>query len=376
MKNSDSGIVLRSASAIVDSAQDYIELFKSCKGNDAAQKAHLRKEYMRYAKVLHPDLYTDKEEIRIAEISFKKMQEFLAEAELAIKEGTYGKAKPKIIFETKKATHILGKRIAVGDISDVYKAESTFGDLTFTTIVKVTRNPKDNDLSLNEQKILKKLDKVKDLDSLKPFVTKLADSFSYTDVNGEHTVNVLESPAEGIIDLETLKYNYFPDGLPAKHAAWIWRRVLLGLELAHSTGIIHGALLPSNILIQPKLHGVIIADWSYAVDVIDTRTRISAILNSKREWYPSEVLAKDQPYSGTDIYLAAQSMIWLMGGDPVTKTFPDSVPVEIQRYFKGCTVSSKLGRPDDAIDLLKEFDELLQSIGRPYHPRKFVALEI
>ena len=299
---------------------------------------------MRYAKVLHPDLYTDGEDILIAEVAFKKMQEFLADAEQAIKDGTFGKAKPKIIFETDKATHILGKRIAVGDISDVYKSESTFGDLTFTTIVKVTRNPKDNDLSLNEQKILKKLDEAKDIDSLKPFVTKLADNFSYTDTNGEHTVTVLESPAEGIIDLETLKNSYFPDGLPASHAAWIWRRVLLGLELAHATGVVHGAVLPSNILIQPELHGVILADWSYAVDLKDNRARISAILNSKREWYPAEVLTKEQAYSGNDIYLAAQSMIWLMGGDPITKTFPDSVPVEIQRYFKGCTVTSKLGR--------------------------------
>lgn len=376
MKSNNSGLALRSASAIVEGAQDYIELFKQCNGNDAAQKAHLRKEYMRYAKVLHPDLYTDPEEIKIAEESFRKMQEFLAEAEQAIKEGTYGKAKPKIIFETKSSTHILNKRIATGDISDIYKAETTTGTLSYSTIVKVTRDPNDNDLSINEQNVLKKLQKAKDLDTLKPFVTRLADCFNYTDTVGEHNVNVIENPADGFIDIETLRNKYFPDGLPAKHAAWIWRRVLLGLELAHETGIVHGALVPSNILIQPELHGVVVSDWSYAVDVTKSSHRVTAIVNAKKDWYPPEVLAKEQPYSGTDTYMAAQSMIWLMGGDPISKKFPDNVPIEIQRYFKGCTVNSKIGRPDDAIELLKEFDELLKSIGKPYHPRKFVPLTI
>lgn len=376
MKSTNSRSALLAASAIVDGAQEYIDLFKKCNGNDAAQKAHLRKEYLRYAKVLHPDLYTDAEDIKVADESFRKMQEFLAQAEQAIKEGRYGKEKPKIVFETMNATHVLNKRIATGDISDIYKAASTIGTITYSTIIKIARDSKDNDLSLNENKILKTLEKAKDSDTLKPFVTKMLDSFSYCDTTGEHSVNVIENPAEGFIDLETLRNKYYPNGLDAKHTAWIWRRVLLGLELAHQNGIVHGALVPSNILVQPDLHGVVISDWSYAVDTSKTSQRVSAIVNSKKHFYPPEILAKEQPFSGTDIYMAAQSMIWLMGADPLTKKFPKEVPIEIQRYFKGCSVNSKIGRPSDALVLLNEFDELLKSIGKPYHPRKFVPLTL
>lgn len=376
MKTDKSANALKATAALVGSATDYTEIFSKCNGNNAAQKAHLRREYLRIAKMLHPDSYTDPDEILLAQESFTKMQALHAQAEKAIADGTYGTPKPKVIFETKKTKHTLGKKIVSGDISDVYHCTSEINGSSYPTILKITRSSKDNDLSSNEQAILLKLQKAKDEDNLNHFVTKLVDSFTYSDGTDDHNVTVLENPADGFLDLETLRNNHFPDGLCPLHVGWIWRRLLLSLEFAHQNSIIHGAVLPSNILIHPELHGVVLADWSYAVDNSKRSKNISVILGSKKDWYPPEVLKKDKAIPGTDIFLAAQSMIYLLGGDPVTKSFPDNVPIEFQRYFKGCTVNSTYGRPSDAIALLQEFDTLLKDIGTPYHPRKFMALAI
>jgi serine/threonine protein kinase len=361
---------------LLSQASDYTEIFSQCNGTAVEQKNHLRKEYKKLVKALHPDKFTDPNEKQIAQEAFTLLGKFVKEGELAIENGTYGKPLAKIEFKTKNAKHILIKKIATGDIADIYSATSVVGGKEKSTIVKITRNSNDNDLATNEQKLLQKLGKAKDSDNLKHFVTSLIDSFTYNDGAQNHGVTVLENPEIGFIDLETLKNNYFPKGLDPLHVGWIWRRLLLGIEFAHQNNIVHGAILPSNILIHPALHGVVLSDWCYGIDLKKTPKSISAIVSSKKDWYPPEVLAKETPFSGTDTYLAAKSMIFLLGGDPVEKTFPDTVPIEYQRYFKGCTVNSSLGRPSDAISLLNEFDSILEKIGTPYHPRTYMALAI
>ena len=58
--------------------------------------------------------------------------------------------------------------------------------------------------------------------------------------------------------------NAFPDGLDGRHVAWIWRRVLNIIGFAHSNGIIHGAVLPMHILIEPNTHKLLLVDWCCA----------------------------------------------------------------------------------------------------------------
>ncbi len=38
----------------------------------------------------------------------------------------------------------------------------------------------------------------------------------------------------------------YPDGVDPRDAAWMWRRLLVGLGFAHRAGVLHGAVLPTT----------------------------------------------------------------------------------------------------------------------------------
>ncbi|PJF24222.1 MAG: hypothetical protein CUN53_18915 [Phototrophicales bacterium] len=112
---------------------------------------------------------------------------------------------------------------------------------------------------------------------------------------------------------------------------------------------------------------MILIDWAYAVRIGDNAP-LSAISAAYEAWYPAEVFAKEPPLTGHDIYMAARCMVDLMGGDPIHKTFPASVPDALKRYFLWCMTEGARMRPQDAWDMLKEFDAVIE---RLYGKRTF-----
>jgi serine/threonine protein kinase len=148
-----------------------------------------------------------------------------------------------------------------------------------------------------------------------------------------------------------------PHGLDPRDAAWMWRRLLVALGTAHRAGIVHGAVVPEHVLIEPDDHGVVLVDWCYSAT--GPGERIPALVPRYRDAYPPEVLDRDPPGPHTDIHLAAGLMSGLMG---------DRAPKSLRRFADGCRLASPRQRPDDAWRLLRELDELLH---RLYGPRKF-----
>jgi hypothetical protein len=65
--------------------------------------------------------------------------------------------------------------------------------------------------------------------------------------------------------------------------------------------------------------------------------------------------------------MSAKCMIWLLGGDPHSKVFPNFVPAPIRAFLKGCILPGNRA-PQNAWQLKEEFDELL---GRLWGERKF-----
>ncbi len=56
----------------------------------------------------------------------------------------------------------------------------------------------------------------------------------------------------------------YPDGVDARTAVWMWRRVLELLAWIHGNGVRHGAVAPAHILVHPRDHGVALVGWSRA----------------------------------------------------------------------------------------------------------------
>jgi hypothetical protein len=244
--------------------------------------------------------------------------------------------------------------------------------------VKLVRDPSCNDLLEREASALRVLAERGDPRYL-PYVPRLVETFRHRDAGtravrrGNVVATTAAAPSrtpagggsarstsapvgDGLHSLAEVARRR-PDGLDPRDAAWMWRRLLVALGLAHRAGIVHGAVLPEHVLIQPDAHGLVLVDWCYSA--VGPGERIAAIVPHHRDRYPAEVLDKGEPGPGTDLAMAARLMLDLMGA---------RTPKPLRAFADGCRLGPLRRRPDDAWRLLGELDELL---GRVYGPRTF-----
>jgi hypothetical protein len=360
-------------SASLGNTQSPEEVFGTLLGTQVEMLETARGIFRQMAKAVHPDVYQGTADFGKATSTFKKLVQRWEQAQTRIKNGIYGTASSTAAFEpliirTPKRCYSIERPLVRGDLCSLYVASYILADEKIWGILKVPIKPEDNDLVANEARILKHLCASDGYEKSRHFVSQLVDTFSYheeaTDI--VRRVNVL-SHVEKLYSLQEVREVY-TQGIDPKDMAWIWRRLLVALGFAHASKVIHGSVLPTHILIQPKQHGVILIDWSYAVlDPAVTGEYIGAISSSYRDWYTAEVFARKEPTPGLDIAMAARCMIDLLGGDP-QRTMPEAVPWQLQSYLKGCTLSNPQQRPQDAYLLLHTFDDI---ITRLWGPRAF-----
>ena len=363
-------------STSLDNAHSPEEVFGTLAGTQAEMLEAARSMFRQIAKVVHPDAYQGTAAFDKAGTAFKKLAQFWEQARTRIENGTYGAISSTEVFEpfiihTKRCLYTVERLLARGDLCDLYVGSSILAGEKTRGLLKVPIKAEDNDLAANEVRILRHLRASDDYEKLRHFVSQLVDTFSYQEKASGivRRVNVL-TYVEGLYSLKEVKEVY-AQGVDPKDMAWIWRRLLVALGFAHANNVIHGGVLPTHVLIHPRHHGVVLIDWSYAVlDPAMTGEHISAISRSYRDWYPTEVFAREKPTPGLDIAMAARCMIDLLSGDPHKRTMPETVPWQIQNYLKGCTLPKPQQRPQDVHLLLDEFDDL---IARLWGPRTFRA---
>ncbi len=352
------------ASRIVGSATSYLDVFGACEGVKDKKK-WLKDRHAQLQRALHPDLQPVEDQPRATEL-FAALGKYEAEAAEAIERGTYGA--PTAVLTTNVGEHRVGKKLVRGDICDLFDTHSRIGGSASSTVLKLCRTPRDNDLLAAELKALKLL---RSDDDMKVFYPEPLDQLLYSE-NGSRRRGIIIPKLDGWYSLQEVKQRY-PRGIPAIHMVWVWRRVLWLLGYAHEQGVIHGAVLPRHLMMLPEHHGIMLIDWCYSVVASDDgiTPAIQAIVPDHKPWYPSEVLDKAPPSAATDIYMAAGSMMWLAGGDPVSGTMPASVPRPLRAFLTGCRQRQQSRRPSDAWGLLGEFDTLLERMGSPFFPRTF-----
>lgn len=355
-------------------AINYLDVFGPANaGKDV--NASIKKRFRALARVLHPDQYIDHHSKAIASDAFVKLGSLRQQADEALKHGRYGQSVYLATITSKRATHKLRCALGTGDICATYAASSVDGDGTQDTFVKIAQNPTDSDLLHTEAMALKRLYAKDAEEKWQGYVPKLLDSFVYAaDMSSHRQANVMPL-LEGFYSLDELR-QMFPGGIDSRHAVCIFRRLLAALGFAHDNSVVHGAVLPRHVMILPEQHGLVLVDWCYAslADAGQSFPPIKAIVSTHKDWYPEEVYAKRSPSPATDIVMAARCIIALLGGDPVAGILPHVVPLPIRAFLRGCMQGHQSRRPQNAWLLLKEFDELLESMGAPYFPRRFLPL--
>ncbi|GAA2895118.1 hypothetical protein Acy02nite_39690 [Actinoplanes cyaneus] len=214
-----------------------------------------------------------------------------------------------------------------GDLADLFDD----GDL----LVKVVRDPANNDLMAAEAAALRRL-RTHGRPAYRAYAPELKDTFGY---HGR-TVNVV-ARQRGFRNLAEM-----PVPEPAD-LVWIWRRLLAGLGWAHRAGVVHAAVFEEHVLIDPRVRGLVLVDWCYSTAI---GRRPKALIARRESHYPPEIPTARPVTAATDIHLASGLMKRLFG---------PAMPDPLRRFADGCLYDAPRMRPQNAWQLLAEFDQLI-----------------
>ena len=315
-------------------------------------------------------------------------------------------------------TFSVGDRLCEGDLADIYLTSDR------AAVLKVARDFRDNDLLENEARVLNRLyPKHQKEGDFYRYLPRILDTAK---VSGGLHVTAFPYFGEYLSLAEILPS--FPNGVDFRDVAWMYKRILAALGFIHSKGVIHGAILPTHVLVHPIEHGAKILDWSYALDFsakidpdpVDTVTpaapspptkgldawdlirmsgsmykddddddddppavvipggpptdlnsmHIKAISVNYKAFYAPEILRKETPSPATDIFMAAKCVVALLGGNVETNAIPDAVPTQVRAFLQASLMVNPQKRPQDAWKLHEDFDKILLSVvGKPkYRP--------
>lgn len=282
-----------------------------------------RPGYRKLAVAVHPDTHPGND---AAEAAYKRLSELRA---------SYERGEDTLI--------------ACGDIANLYREGP--GQLA-----KMPRDPADSDLMRAEVHALGMLDSGAPGET-RQYYPELVRTGRRKDPGTRMTrqVSVLRE-LEGFVTLEQVRAAY-PDGIDPRDAAWMWRRLLFALGGARRAGLIHGAVVPSNILIHPAQHGLVLADWCYSGE--GPRRKLTAAPSASTAFYPASALAGVSVGYGLDIEMAAACITHVIGQD---------IPRQFRAFARGCQF---LGPEPDAWAVQDEFDSLIERLWGPRRFRPF-----
>lgn len=347
------------------------DVFGALKGTSSEKTVALKVQLRHFAKLCHPD-NAPTEDKSLATRAFQSLSKWEASARHKIESGTYGDKQSG--FSTAPYTPvellIRGKTltltglIAEGVFAGVHRARLE-GETQGALFVKHARDARDNDLLQREFSVLKALHSP-DADpqseaffaSQRAYVPCPVSSFSILDEhNIKHRANLLRVPDARAYTAQTLRQDKFPAGIEPKHVWWIFRRLLLTLWMAHLKGFIHGSVTPDHLLVFPEEHGLVLLDWTCAAKIGEEH--VPAINPAFRDYYPPELARKEAAMPPADLFMAASTAIWMLGGNPAAHRIPDTVPDALKHALLRCLDPVARRRPQDAEAFHNEFGVLL-----------------
>lgn len=353
--------------SMVNGAKVFSDIFVVGSGGAAIGLSDIKRTYREAVRHVHPDRLAASDKDAGSE-AFQMLTEYYQQAIHFAQTGNATAAKTVPVFESRAAKHTVRSRLATDcDATTCFRTDSVKAGAKVETLLKVSMAPVDNDLLAAEAEVLRKLRASGDPKRW-IFYPELVDTFAIQDKTMRLRANAIVW-LDNFVNLETVKRAYLA-GIEPLDAAWMWRRLLWTLDDVHQKGVIHGAVLPQNVMIWPEKHGLVLVDWCYSTQKTgDSYQPIKAVVGRQRGWYPEEVLAKKRPTPATDLVMAARTMVYTMGGDPATGQLPGGVHRQLQAYF--LEFAGVGAKPQGAIPLLAQFDETLEQMGAPYFPRKF-----
>lgn len=321
----------------------------------------LKQRYRALATLAHPDHHP--EDTAAAHEAFKLLQHWyeIAQAQVAVTTG------PAVRIQVTGHRHTYrGAELPLaGDLCDLYPADADGAPV----LLKVARTSRNHDLLQTEAATLQRLARELHDQPLRAHFPTLVEQFLLRTEDGrQRHVNVLRRETD-TVTLAAVQAA-FPGGLPLADSAWMFNRILAALGVVHGLGLVHGALTLAHVLVRPDDHNGLLLDWCYSVP---SGQPIKAISPRYAADYPPEVPARQPATPATDLYMAARSLLRLLGGDRDPDDLPASVPRSVRALLRACLIPSAQRRVNDAWELLDDFQNIVQQL---YGPRTFRPLHM
>lgn len=309
--------------------------------------------FRRVARVAHEDRYLLAPEKKVAAEAMMRLNLLWSLAQERFKAGVYGTKdshKPASSFiKTRLHSYVL-THLTVGDVTNVFSAKDEDGK---SYIIKASKHASVNNILKNEAQMLKELTPKSAF--FKNYFPQLVESCVILDARSERHVNIFVDPGD-YLDLVAVR-KHFPLGLPGEHIVWVGNRLITALQ---NNNLVHGAVLPPHILVNPENHGGMLIGWGQAVKVGQPLTVIS---NDYRTWYPPEVFAKKPLTPATDVFMLAKCLMGLARRD---------FSIQLLNVLRGCVIPNPARRPH-IDDVSLQWRDAARAV---YGKRKFVPLKL
>ncbi len=332
-------------------------------GNKKDCLVNLKKSYGQISKVVHPDIYNyDLDAQEMANEAFIRLSELYERAKKKVEMGTYGEKGEDYLsrkmVETASGVYYFdfSQPIAEGDKSLIYagnNGQCGAGDPEGMVVVKILDDVRDNDLMINEIRILEMFKN--DPGKQSRHLPVIIDSFVAKE--GTKGIILRQIPE---MTLPELLHGPYPNGMPTKKAVAVMSRCLSLLGFVHSKGIVHCNIEPDHLIVNRPNHNVVLIDWAYAAyKPFQTNGRFK-VLN---EPYSAPEVAQGLiPTPSADLYSLAKCIIFLMGGDPKTNDFPSGIDERFKRFLEFFLRESAIQRPRDAWEMWWQLAQLRQEM--------------
>jgi len=233
-------------------------------------------------------------------------------------------------FSVGNSHWMLDQLIANGDISDVYLGQRARWP-TELAIIKLLRDRQDASLFDNEWDVLQKLQR-SDAPGAETFTTLIPQPILCGEITeglslGQR-VNVFRWASGFHHTFEEVRQAY-PQGIGAQASIWVWRRILEMLSFLHNSGFVHGAVVPSHLLVQDNDHGIRLVGYGAAGRLGETLRVHSQPYESL---YPRSTRSLT---TQLDITMSARCIVSILGGDPETGSLSRAVTPRLATLIQG-----------------------------------------
>lgn len=270
--------------------------------------------------------------------------------------------------------YTVAELLATGAIANVYRCEPGKSLKGRRCVFKIARDAINNERVSTEGRVLRQLRAADAHGRHLAFLPDLLESFALTSTTGEmpRQANVLAlhpavKASDEIYTLEEVR-DVARTGLGARDMAWIWRRLLTILDFCHQLNIVHGAVFPMHVLIEPTDHKLILIDWCSAGIASNSLVYPTLLAERYERWTRQDGLPLHKT-AKADVIVAARSMAYLLGaddGDPAS--LPAHIEPAIGSHLRRCVHS-----PPSAGQILTEFDTLIEAL---WGPKQFQPLTL